>query len=70
MAFQVSEYYEPRETRYWEDEEGQKWRSLGNICWFTNLDISKRDEDLILYKTYKEKEQILNKFLNSCSGNC
>lgn len=60
MAFQVSEYYEPRETRYWEDEEGQKWRSLGNICWFTNLDISKRDEDLILYKTYKEKEQILN----------
>ena len=56
MAFQVPEHYEPRETRYWEDEEGQKWRSLGNICWFTNLDISKRDEDIILYKTYNEKE--------------
>ena len=56
MAFQVPEHYEPRETRYWEDEEGQKWRSLGNICWFTNLDISKRDEDLILYKTYNEAE--------------
>lgn len=56
MVFQVPEYYEPRETRYWEDEDGQKWRSLGNICWFTNLDISKRDEDLILYKTYNEKE--------------
>ena len=56
MAFQVPEHYEPRETRYWEDDEGQKWRSLGNICWFTNLDISKRDEDLILYKTYSEEE--------------
>ena len=56
MAFQVPEHYEPRETRYWEDEDGQKWRSLGNICWFTNLDISKRDEDLILYKTYSEEE--------------
>ncbi|MCB0541069.1 MAG: modification methylase, partial [Bacteroidetes bacterium] len=56
MAFQVPEHYEARETRYWEDEDGQKWRSLGNICWFTNLDISKRDEDLILYKTYNEEE--------------
>ena len=34
------------------DEDGQKWRSFGNMCWFTNLDISKRHEDLILYKTY------------------
>lgn len=41
MAFMVPEYYEARETRYWEDEAGQKWRSLGNICWFTNLDIKK-----------------------------
>lgn len=56
MAFKVPEHYEARETRYWEDEDGQKWRSLGNICWFTNLDISKRDEDLILYKTYNEEE--------------
>jgi len=55
MAFQVPDYYEPRETRYWEDDDGQKWRSLGNICWFTNLDISKRHEDLILYKTYNEE---------------
>ena len=56
MAFQVPKHYEPRETRYWEDEDGQKWRSLGNICWFTNLEISKRDEDLILYKKYNEVE--------------
>lgn len=52
MAFMVPEYYKPRETRYWEDENGQKWRSLGNICWFTNLDIRKRHEELILVKKY------------------
>ncbi len=42
MAFMVPEYYEPRPTRYWQDETGQKWRSMGNTCWFTNLDIPKR----------------------------
>lgn len=52
MKFRVPDYYAPRETRYWVDEEGNKWRSLGNACWFTNLDIAKRHEELILYKTY------------------
>ena len=56
MEFKVPNYYEPRQTRYWEDESGQKWRSLGNICWFTNLDISKRHENLILYKSYSPEE--------------
>lgn len=56
MKFKVPYYYEPRETRYWEDENGQKWRSLGNICWFTNLDHSKRHEELILYKQYSPEE--------------
>jgi hypothetical protein len=56
MSFQIPEYYEPRETRYWEDEDGQKWRSFGNICWYTNLDISKRHEKLILYKNYNPVE--------------
>ena len=52
MSFTVPDYYEPRETRYWQDENGQKWRSLGNICWFTNLDIKKRHEEIILVKRY------------------
>jgi hypothetical protein len=56
MAFRVPDYYEPRATRYWEDDEGNKWRSLGNTCWFTNLDISKRHETLILYKRYSPEE--------------
>lgn len=52
MKFRVPDYYEPRATRFWVDEDGQKWRSLGNACWFTNLDLSRRHEDLILYRTY------------------
>lgn len=56
MAFKVPEYYEPRATRYWEDDDGQKWRSLGNACWFTNFDISKRHEELILYMSYRPED--------------
>jgi len=56
MAFKVPDYYPPRNTRYWEDETGQKWRSMGNICWFTNLDTTKRHEELVMYKTYTPEE--------------
>lgn len=52
MAFTVPDYYEPRKTRYWQDESGQKWRSMGNMCWVTNLDIKKRHEEMILYRRY------------------
>ncbi|WP_396913081.1 adenine-specific methyltransferase EcoRI family protein [Mycolicibacterium sp.] len=52
MAFRVPNHYEPRSTRFWVDDEGQKWRSFGTMCWLTNLDIAKRHEDLILYKNY------------------
>ena len=41
MNFTVPDYYEPRATRFWIDETGQKWRSFGNICWYSNLDIKK-----------------------------
>lgn len=48
MAFRVPEDSEPRATRYWEDETGQKWRSLGNATWLTNLEHGKRHEKLQL----------------------
>ncbi|MBF8962324.1 adenine-specific methyltransferase EcoRI family protein [Pontibacter sp. FD36] len=54
--FVVPDNYEQREYRSWRDENGVNWRSLGNACWFTNLDISKRHEDIILYKTYSSEE--------------
>ena len=33
-----------------------KYQQFGNICWFTNLDISKRHEDIIMYKMYNPNE--------------
>ena len=56
MSFRVPEHYTPRATRFWVDDNGQKWRSFGNMCWFTNLDFTKRHEDLILYKTNNPDE--------------
>lgn len=52
MSFRVPESYEARSTRFWVDEFGQKWRSLGNACWFTNLEVTKRHEEMILYKSF------------------
>ena len=31
-------------------------KTFGNVCWFTNLDIPKRHEDLVLYKQYTPEE--------------
>ena len=53
MKFRVPDDSEPRATRFWIDENGQKWRSLGNAMWLTNLDIPKRHKALDLTKTYK-----------------
>lgn len=52
MAFRVPEYYEPRETRFWQDESGQKWRSFGNICWFSNIDHARRHEEIPLFRKF------------------
>jgi len=56
VAFVVPDHYEMRKVRSWRDENGTNWRSLGNARWFTNLDISKRHEDLILFKKYSPAE--------------
>lgn len=52
MAFKVPASYEIRSTRSWVDESGQNWRSLGNGCWFTNVEHTKRNTPLDLYKRY------------------
>lgn len=50
--FKVPETYEVKKTDFKIDENGQKWRRMGNICWFTNLDIEKRHEDMTLFRNY------------------
>ena len=37
MKFRVPQDSEPRSTRYWVDETGQKWRSLGNAIHVRNI---------------------------------
>lgn len=56
MKFRVPASSEPRSTRFWVDETGQKWRSLGNAMWFTNLDIDRRHQQHPLTKRYDPKE--------------
>lgn len=50
--FMVPDTYEEKKTDFKIDENGQKWRRMGNICWFTNLDIKKRHEDMTLFRQY------------------
>lgn len=56
MAFRVPADTRPRKTRFWIDETGQKWRSLGNTMWLTNLDTKRRHEELTLTKHYVPAE--------------
>mgnify|MGYP000520809099 FL=1 len=58
MEFRVPGDYEAHgenDKRFWTDESGQNWRSIGTASWFTNLDIRKRHDELILVKRYKPR---------------
>jgi hypothetical protein len=55
VAFMVPDHYEMRAVRSWRGDDGTNWRSLGNACWFTNLDIEKRHEELPIYTNYDKK---------------
>ena len=62
--FRVPDDYEERATRFWIDERGQKWRSFGNMHWFTNLDVRKRHEDILLFKRYAEEPELFPHYDN------
>ena len=55
MSFTVPPDSPPRATRYWEDSLG-KWRSFGNMCWFTNLEHNKRHDFLELNSSYDSQK--------------
>lgn len=60
--FQVPDNYEIATESRKKIENGKKFFSMGSIVWFTNLDIKKRHEDLILYKTYTGHEKEYPKY--------
>ncbi len=54
--FQVPMNYDiPTKSRV-KVENGVKYFSMGRINWFTNLDTTKRHEELLLWKKYTQKE--------------
>lgn len=54
--FEVNDDYDIKTESRKKMENGKKYFSMGNVVWFTNLDIAKRHEDIILYKSYNEDE--------------
>lgn len=56
LAFRVPADSPPKSTRFWVDEEGCKWRSLGNGAWVTNLDCHRRHQPLPLTKKYTSED--------------
>ncbi len=52
MAFKVPQDTPPRNTRFWVDKNGQKWRSLGNAMWLTNLETKRKHQQLQLTSYY------------------
>jgi hypothetical protein len=55
-GFIVPKHYTLFGTEARLDENGNRVVSTNNTCWFTNIDIAKRHEELILYKKYNETE--------------
>lgn len=53
MSFKVPADTVPRKYRFWIDETGQKWRSLGNAMWLTNLDTERKHQELSLNSIYE-----------------
>jgi hypothetical protein len=56
MSFKVPNDTPPRKTRFWIDSNGQKWRSLGNAMWLTNLDNERKHKELILTCFYSPEK--------------
>ena len=62
--FKVPDHYDITTESRKKTENGKKFFSMGNIYWFTNLDIKKRHEDIILYKKYSGNEDEFPKYDN------
>ncbi len=53
--FEVNNSYDIKTESRKKIENGKKYFSMGSVNWYTNLDIAKRHEDLILYRQYSSE---------------
>lgn len=54
MEFELPDEAEMKSSAYI-SRNGKKVQKFGNISWYTNLDIAKRHEDVILFRNYDPK---------------
>lgn len=54
--FRVPREYETRSSSLRIDKDGNKYLRVPGVRWFTNIDYSKRHEDLILIKRYSKED--------------
>lgn len=54
--FQVNKDYDIKTESRKKIENGKKYFSMGSVNWYTNLEIKKRHENIILYKNYIPKK--------------
>lgn len=55
-AFRVPPDYPLKASGFYSDEKGNNYIRVTGVRWFTNCEIAKRHEDLILYKRYTPEE--------------
>ena len=55
MTFRMPDNYELRGNS-WLGDDGCKYTKMGSCAWYTNIDIKKRHEKLILWKNYTPEE--------------
>ena len=54
-GFIIPDHYPLQGTEARIDKDGNRIVSTNNTCWFTNLDINKRHEEIILFRNYDPK---------------
>ncbi len=52
ILFQIPDHYES----YYKIIDGKKYASPKGVVWFTNLNVPKRSDELVLYKKYTKEE--------------
>ncbi len=55
MWFKINDDF-PVKSGQRTDENGHRYQTIGNSAWFTNLDHTKRHEELTLFKTYNSDD--------------
>ena len=53
----AKKFYVPDDAEKFHNiHNGKKTMSMGNVVWYTNLDVAKRHENLVLWKKYKAED--------------